>query len=188
MDSDDAVCISRIAHGDHHALGKLYAQYRPSLYRYLWHYLHGDDCLVEEVLQDTFLAIWRAAAAFRGEARVATWVFRIARYSASHARRRPQKAMLQTVSLSDVEENEDFLVPVGHEERTLTRLALHDALARLTDKQRAAVLLVFVHGFTSEEAAEILGVPLGTVKSRLHAARALLANDPALQHSQEVNS
>ncbi|MGZ6307965.1 MAG: RNA polymerase sigma factor [Ktedonobacterales bacterium] len=61
MDSDDAVCISRIAHGDHHALGKLYAQYRPSLYRYLWHYLHGDDCLVEEVLQDTFVAVWRAA-------------------------------------------------------------------------------------------------------------------------------
>ena len=124
MDSDDAVCLTRIAQGDHQALGKLYAQYRPSLYRYLWHYLHGDDYLVEEVLQDTFLAIWRGAAAFRGEARVATWIFRIARYSASHAKRSPRTAMLQTVSLSDVEENEDYLVPVGHEERTLTRLTL----------------------------------------------------------------
>ena len=188
MDSEDAACITRIAHGDPHALGELYAQFRPSLYRYLWHYLREDASLVEEVLQDTFLAIWRGAAAFRGEARVATWIFRIARYSASHAKRRPRTVLLQTVSLSAVEENEDYLVPVGHEERTLTRLTLHDALARLTDKQRAAVLLVFVHGFTSEEAAEILDVPLGTVKSRLHAARTLLANDPALQYGEGVNS
>jgi RNA polymerase sigma factor (sigma-70 family) len=188
MDSDDAVCLTRIAQGDHQALGKLYAHYRPSLYRYLWHYLHGDDCLVEEVLQDTFVAVWRAAATFRGEARVATWVFRIARYSASHARQRLPTGMAQPVSLSAVDEDNDFLVPVGHEERTLTRLVLHDALARLSDKQRVTVLLVFVHGFTGEEAAEILDVPLGTVKSRIHAARALLANDPALQHCEEVNS
>lgn len=188
MDSDDAVCVTRIAQGDHQALGELYARFRPSLYRYLWHYLHGDACLVEEVMQDTFVAVWRTATAFRGEARVATWVFRIARYSASHVRQRPRTAMAQTVSLSDVEENEDFLVPVGHEEHTIARLALQDALARLSDKQRAAVLLVFVHGFTSEEAARILDVPLGTVKSRLHAARALLASDPALQRGEEVNS
>jgi DNA-directed RNA polymerase specialized sigma24 family protein len=50
------------------------------------------------------------------------------------------------------------------------------------------VLLVFVQGFTGEEAAEILGLPLGTIKSRLRTARALLVKDPALQHSEEVSS
>jgi RNA polymerase sigma-70 factor, ECF subfamily len=187
MDSADTTCITRIAQGDPQALDELYLQYRPSLYRYLMHHLHGDASLVEDVLQDTFLAIWRAAASYRGEARVATWVFRIARNIAVNAKRRPQ-ARMQTSSLSTVEEGEDFSVAAEHEEQTLTRLALHDALARLTDKQRAVVLLVFVHGFTSEEAAQILGVPLGTVKSRLQAARALLIKDPALQQSEEVSS
>ena len=186
MDSEDALCITRIAQGDPQALSELYIRFRPRLYRYLWHQLHGDASLVEEVMQDTFLAIWRGATAFRGEARVATWIFRIARNNASHAQRRP--LAVPPVSLSDFTEDEEFSLTAGHEEHTLTRLALRDALARLTDKQRAVVLLVFVHGFTSEEAAQILAVPPGTVKSRLHAARALLVKDPALQQSEEVNS
>jgi len=182
MDTEDAVCITRIARGDAQALSELYTRFRPSLYRYVWQQLHGDASLVEEVLQDTFLAIWHGAATFRGEAHVATWVFRIAHNTASRAKRHPL-----TFSLNDVDDD-DLSVAAGHEDRTITRLALHDALGRLTDKQRAVVLLVFVHGFTSEEAAQILAIPLGTVKSRLHAARALLVNDPALQQSEEVNS
>lgn len=187
MDSEDATCITRIAQGDPQALSELYTRFRPGLYRYLWHQLHGDASLVEEVMQDTFLAIWRAAATFRGEARVATWVFRIARFNAGHTKRRPLGA-LPPLSLSDCTEDEEYMATAGHEEHTLTRLALHDALMRLTDKQRAVVLLVFVHGFTSEEAAHILAIPLGTVKSRLHTARALLIKDPALQPSEGGNS
>lgn len=187
MDSVDAMCITRIAQGDPQALDELYLQFRPSLYRFLFHQLHGDASLVEEVLQDTFLAIWRAAASYRGEARVATWVFRIARYTAISTQRHAQ-ARPQTFSLQALDAREEISVTVGHEDDTLTRLALQDALARLTDKQRAVVLLVFVHGFTSEEVAHILATPLGTVKSRLHAARALLVNNPAFQPSEEVNS
>ncbi len=189
MDTEDEVCLARIAHGDQAELGELYARYRPRLYRYLWQQLHGDAALVEEVVQDTFLAVWRAAATYRGEARVVAWLFRIAQRSAGRSQRSAaQRANVNMLSLADLGEGEEHAAPVGHEERTLTRLALHDALARLSEKHRAVVLLVFVQGFTSEEAAEILGVPLGTVKSRLHAARAALVNDPALQHIEEVNS
>src|SRR5579884_3685652 len=98
MDSEDATRITRIAQGDPQALDELYLQFRPGLYRYLLHQLHGDAALVEDVLQETFLAIWRAAASFRGEARVAAWIFRIARNAAVSAKRRPQ-AMMRTSSL-----------------------------------------------------------------------------------------
>src|SRR5215469_4000936 len=152
MDSADATCVTRIAQGDPQALDELYLQFRPSLYRYLLHQLGGDAALVEDVLQETFLAIWRAAAAYRGESRVATWVFRIARNNAISAKRRSSAP--QTLSLHSIEEVEDFSEATEHEDHTLTRLALNDALSRLTDKQRAVVLLVFVHGFTSEEAAQ----------------------------------
>lgn len=188
MDSEDARCIARMAHGDQGALGELYARYRPRLHRYLWHQLHGDSSLVEEVLQDTFLAVWRAAGSFRGEARVATWVFRIAQRCAGHAQRRsPGCGEAPTLSLDALGEEEALPTPPDHETSTLTRLALLDALRRLPAKQRAVILLIFVQGFTSEETAQILAVPQGTVKSRLHAARALLSSDPALQPSEEVS-
>ncbi len=189
MDSEDAACIAGIASGDQRALAELYTRYRPRLYRFLWHQLDGDGALVEEVLQDTFLAIWRAADTFRGEARVATWIFRIAQRCAGRARRTvPKSGKGQIISLADMREDEGSPLLNGHEDQSLTRIALREALLRLTDKHREVILLVFVQGFTGEEAAQILGVPLGTIKSRLHVARTLLANDPALQHIEEVSS
>jgi RNA polymerase sigma-70 factor, ECF subfamily len=189
MDSEDAACIARIAQRDQTALNDLYTRYRPRLYRHLFHQLHGDPSLVEEALQDTFLAVWRAAATFRGEASVATWLFRIAQRCAGRAARAiatPTSGMV--LSLAEIGEDARDAALAGHEEHTLTRLALHEALRRLSEKQRDVLLLVFVQGFTQDEAAEILGIPVGTVKSRLHAARALLLHDPALQHIEEVNS
>jgi RNA polymerase sigma factor (sigma-70 family) len=186
MDSDDAAILGRIARGDQAALGELYGRYRARLFRYLWHQLHGDVALVEEVLQDTLLAVWRAAATWRGEARVATWLFRIAQRCAGHSQRGPrQQAIARQISLSVLDEDDD--VPTAaHDDQALDRLALHDALARLAPKQREVVLLIFVQGFTADEVAQILNVPLGTVKSRLHAARAALFADPAIQPNAEV--
>jgi RNA polymerase sigma-70 factor, ECF subfamily len=189
MDSEDAACIASIASGDQRALAELYARYRPRLYRYLWHQLGGDGALIEEVLQDTFLAIWRAADTFRGDSRVATWIFRVAQRCAGRSQRSaPRNGKGRIVSLADLREDEGSPLLNGHEDQSLTRIALQEALLRLTGKHREVILLVFVQGFTGDEAAQILGVPPGTVKSRLHAARALLASDPALQHIEGVSS
>ncbi len=187
MDSEDVACVTRIASGDQSALGELYERYYRRLYRYLWHQSHGDASLAEEAVQDTFVAVWRAAGTFRGESRVATWLFRIAQRCGGHiARTHPQQK--QPLSLSQAQAVEDEAAPPGHEEQTLTRLALQEALLRLPDKQREVALLMLVHRFTSEEAAQILKVPPGTVRSRLRAARALLLNDPALCQIEEVSS
>ncbi len=85
--SDDESLIGRIARGDEEALRQLYASYRVRLWQYLWPQLSGDAQRVEEVLQDVFLAVWRQARSFRGEARASTWLFRIARNRASNAMR-----------------------------------------------------------------------------------------------------
>ncbi len=188
MDSEDLACIRCIAQGDHTALETLYTRYRPRLYRFLWQQVGGDATLIEEVLQDTFLAVWRGAATFRGDARVASWIFRIALHHAHHAQRGAARQEGRTRSLSTLADDADLPAAPEHEDHTLTRLALQDALTRLSDKQRVVVMLVFVQGFTGEETADILGLPLGTVKSRLRAARSLLANDPALHQSEEVSS
>jgi len=187
MDSEDVACIARIAQGDQAALGELYERHYRRLYRYLWHQLHGDSSLTEEAVQDTFVAVWRAAGTFRGESRVATWLFRIAARCGGHiTRAHPQKR--QPLSLSQAQAVEDEVAPPGHEEQILTRLTLQEALLRLPDKQREVALLMLVQRFTSEEAAQILKVPPGTIRSRLRAARTLLLNDPALCQIEEVSS
>jgi len=188
MDSEDKQCLMEIAQGNQDALNRLYFCYYQRLYRYLWYQLHGDGLLVEEALQDTFLSVWRAANTFRGEARVVTWLFRIAQRCASHVQRpRSRYNEVHSLSLQTIAESYD--TPFSqHEDRTLTRLSLQSALTHLSSKHREVVLLIFVHGFTSEEAANILGVPAGTVRSRLRAARVLLINDPTLQQSEGASS
>lgn len=187
MDSEENVWLARIAQGDQVALSELYARYFPRLSRYLWHQLHGDVSLVEEALQDTFMEVWRDAGTFRGESRVATWLFRIAQRRCWHVRR-THAAQQQPLSLTQAVSLEEAVAPSGHEEQTLTRLALQEALRCLPDKQREVALLLLVHRFTSEEAAQILKIPSGTVRSRLRAARTLLLNNPALRHIEEVGS
>ena len=83
---DPKLLLGQIANGDEEALRSLYVEYHPRLQRYLWGLLDGDGCAVEEALQDTFLAAWRAAGGYRGEAKVATWLFQIAHNLALHSR------------------------------------------------------------------------------------------------------
>lgn len=187
MDSEDVACIKRIAQGNQRALAELYARYRLRLTRYLWNQLGGDSTIIEDVLQDTFLAIWRGANTFRGEAQVATWIFRIASHCAGHVHRRVSRDA-HIVSLTEMYEGEGAASLSNYEQQSLTRLMMNDALVRLTDKQREVIILIFVQGFTAEEVARMLCVPLGTIKSRLHAARASLAGDRSLQHIEEANS
>jgi RNA polymerase sigma-70 factor, ECF subfamily len=84
---DDSTLIKRIASGQQDALSQLYSIYRPRLRRYLWHQLDANPAAVEDALQEVFLAVWRAAPSYRGEAQVATWLFQIAHYQVLHARR-----------------------------------------------------------------------------------------------------
>ncbi|HEU0028888.1 MAG TPA: RNA polymerase sigma factor [Ktedonobacterales bacterium] len=181
---EDRRLLARIATGDEVALDTLYARYRPRLRGYLWRLLDGDGGLVEEALQDIFLAVWQTAARFRGEAQVATWLFRIAHNIAFTARQRgarhPSSAPLLAAEAPHARAQHD---PYG--EAVISRLAVHDALGRLSDKHREALDLFFRQGFSADEIAAILGIPSGTVRSRLSYARKALREE--LQEPRELD-
>jgi RNA polymerase sigma-70 factor, ECF subfamily len=175
---DFALLLQRIAGGDEAALQQLYVEYRPRLRRYLWHQLDGDIYAVEEALQDTFLAVWRTAGAFRGEAKVASWLFQIAHYRALRARQMAERQAGVRLDRDERDEQAVEQMPLAYppEDVVLDRVALDEALGRLSAKHRAVLHLVFQQGFTAEEVAQILDVPVGTVKSRISYARRALSD------------
>lgn len=170
--------LAVIAQSDEDALAALYQALRPRLRRYLWRQLDGDMAAIEDTLQEVFLAVWRSAQSYRGEARVATWVFQIAHHLAAHvyhARVRQQRREIPPPSDRDDEQPE----PPGwrraaHDDEVMERLALGSALDSLSQKHREVLELVFDQGFSLEEVSRILQTPLGTVKSRLSYARQAL--------------
>ncbi len=188
MDADDRALLARMALGEQAALQQLYARYRPRLWRYLAQQLARDNGLVEEVLQGVFVAVWRQAASFRGEARVATWLFHIARHRALNARRDASRR-IEDSTYSDAADECDASRGFGHrsshEDEVLERMTLADALTRLAPKHREVLQLVFYHGFSLAEVGQILDIPVGTVKSRLSYARRALAGQLSPQLSQE---
>jgi RNA polymerase sigma-70 factor (ECF subfamily) len=180
---DQHVLLAQIATGDENALRQLYTRLRPALRRYLWHQLDGDATAVEEALQDTFVAVWRSAGSFRGDAKVATWVYQIARFQALHSRRRTARVSAVTTHSAPDDEGEDDRMGYGPscEDEVVGRLTLSAALRQLSRKHREALELVFLYGFTLDEVAQILDVPVGTVKSRVSYARRALLHEMAAQ-------
>lgn len=186
--ADDRLLISRIARRDASALEQLYALYRPRLWRYLLQQLDGDSGAVEDTLQEVFLAVWRAAGEFRGEAKVTTWIFRIAHYQMAQRQRssarRPEGHLVVLARPDDDDEGRSDdtraeFAQASHEEAVLDRLVLVAAFGRLPAKHREALELVYQQGFTHEEVAHVLDVPIGTVKSRISNARRALQRELA---------
>lgn len=168
-DDADAALVRAMAGGDAAALSALYARHGGGVLSYLVGHV-GDRRLAEELLQDVMLAAWRSAAAFRGDARVRTWLLTIAHNRSINALRRRR---LATVQLTH-REVDPRAAAGGQPERATDRLDLRHAVANLPDDQRGALELVFFHELSVAEAAQVLGIAEGTVKSRLHRARGTL--------------
>jgi RNA polymerase sigma-70 factor (ECF subfamily) len=168
---DDIQAIRRIASGDRQALTALYLRYQQPLFRYLLQ-LTPDRGLAEELLQDTLVAVWRSAKRFEGRSSVQTWLLGIARRQAHNTLRQRGQPLADASALielpaTDPQPEEAALASFAREE-------LADAFGRLSPVQREVLALTFVDELTYKETAQVLGVPVGTVKSRLsHARRAL---------------
>jgi RNA polymerase sigma factor (sigma-70 family) len=165
----DLALLRAIANGDERALDELYARHGPALLTYLVGRL-GDRQQAEEVLQDVLLAAWKGAARFRGESRVRTWLLSIARYRAINAQRRrtlPRAPFYEAAGAS-------CAGPLEGLTREARRDQVRQALSQLPASQRETLELIFYHELSGPEAAAVLGVAPGTVKSRLHRAKATL--------------
>jgi RNA polymerase sigma factor (sigma-70 family) len=176
----DAALLRSVAAGDAASLARLYERHAGPLFGYLYR-LAGDRMTAEEILQDTMLAVWRSAAAFEGRSKVSTWLFGVARRQAHNRLRGRASAEFAT----DLPDRADL--GAGPDELAIAAAGgtpVAAAIDRLPDHHRDVIALVFVAGLPLADVAEVLSIPVGTVKSRLHHARAAVA---AALIAQEVS-
>lgn len=164
----DAELIAAHVAGDQQAFGELVGRYRARMWGLAMRILgHPEEAA--DVVQEALVAAYRRAYTYRGDALVRTWLHRILVNLCIDRKR--QEIRRPTVPLTDSEP----ATPADEAGDVVTRLAVDAALAALPVAQRAAVVLVDVQGWPVEEAAGILDVPVGTVKSRCARGRARLA-------------
>lgn len=164
----DEELLGDVADGDAGALRLLYERHAPWLMLRLRRRC-SDPSLVEEVLQDTFLAVWRRPGGYRGEGEVAAWVWGIAiRRLVDRLRRRslPMAWLSEDVGDGDALPSAEDKVLVGVEYGDLA-----GALARLSPELRLVIQATVLDGLTTREAAQLLCLPIGTVKTRALRAR-----------------
>jgi RNA polymerase sigma-70 factor (ECF subfamily) len=164
--SDEALLRAHVA-GDPTAFDLLVRRHRDRLWAVALRTL-GDREEAADALQDALLSAYRAAGRFRGDAAVTTWLHRIVVNACLDRARRQQSR--RTVPLPEA--GSQPATPAVDRD---TALDVRAALARLPADQRAALVLVDIQGYPVAEAAQILGVPEGTVKSRCARGRARLA-------------
>jgi len=165
MIDDDAALMAEIRDGSDRAFNVLIDRHQQAVRGFLQRVL-GSAADADDIAQETFLAAWTHARSYRGQATVRTWLCGIAWRKAKGAQRLwARRRTRDTVHAADA-------APADAEGAAMEdRLAVRQALLTLPLEQRAAVTLCLVSGFSHAEAAEIIGAPLGTVKSHVSRGR-----------------
>jgi RNA polymerase sigma-70 factor, ECF subfamily len=167
--SDEAL-IGCIAARNEAALRVLFARHQVRIYRFVLRYV-ADRHLAEDVVSDVFLDVWCRAVRFEARSLALTWLLAIARLKALSARRRRKAEPLEAAAaIAD---------PCDDPEMAARRKdqgeVLRDCLARLSADHREIVDLVYYHGMSVAEVAQIAGIPENTVKTRMFHARKRLS-------------
>jgi RNA polymerase sigma-70 factor (ECF subfamily) len=171
--SSDEILVEEIAAGSKPAMQTLFARHRTYVYRWLLRFV-SSETLAEDLLSEVFLDVWRQAARFQRRSSVSTWLLSIARHKALSARRRrTEGAELDEkieATVADPADDQE----VALQEKTRDEL-VRRALTRLSREHREVIDLVYYHEKSVDEVAKILGLPPGTVKTRMFYARKKLA-------------
>ncbi|MEV6314174.1 RNA polymerase sigma factor SigM [Streptomyces sp. NPDC051776] len=179
--ASDQDLLARHVAGDPEAFGEIVRRHRDRLWAVALRTL-GDREEAADAVQDALVSAYRAAHTFRGQSAVTTWLHRI---TVNACLDRARKASSRRTSpVAETERLEQLLEPHESAAAPAERDDLHrqliEALATLPTEQRAALVLVDMQGYPVAEAADVLGVPTGTVKSRCARGRARLL--PMLTH------
>ena len=171
MTGDDGL-VAAITAGDQRAMRTLYNRHNARVFRFACR-LVGDASSAEDVVSEAFIEVWRQADRFEGRSTVSTWIMSIARFKALSVRRRRQEVeldekMAETVADQSSTPEEAVLA--------MDRSAqLRACLTQLSPEHREIIDLVYYHDKTIEEAADIIGAPKNTVKTRMFYSRRRLA-------------
>lgn len=162
----DVELVAAIAERDRGALQELYARHQPWLSVRLG-YRCADRCVVEEAVQDTFVAIWRSARSYSGGGAVGAWIWGIGIRRLLNAVR-PRRSLFDRLTAQRESETlsaeDELLVAVEHGH-------LGAALMQLSPELRSAIQATVLDGLTCQEAGRLLGIPSGTVKTRVMRAK-----------------
>jgi RNA polymerase sigma-70 factor, ECF subfamily len=155
---DERTLVARAANGDATAFGSLIRDYQSRIRAFLLRLNAGDHALADDLAQETFLEAFRKIAQYRGDGAFVGWLYRIAYSRFLMNRRRRREAQLD----DDPPEG-----AAATEAVDMARLDLERSMAHLMPEERAALTLCYALGYSNEEAAGILSLPLGTVKSHI---------------------
>jgi RNA polymerase sigma-70 factor (ECF subfamily) len=177
VSADDQRLIAASRRGDAAAFGELVRRHQDRLYNTVYRLLdNADDAL--DVVQEAFLNAYQSLEGFKGDAQFFTWLYRIAVNTAiSHRRKqRPGLSLEGRNGLGGTEppDTSDASRPEHALERREEEQRVQQALNRLSAEHRTVLILKDMEGQKYEAMAEILGVPIGTIRSRLHRARSEL--------------
>ena len=177
---EDVQLLKRYAAGDEGAFQQIVNQYQDGVYAFLRRFLNQQD-LVDDVLQETFLQLYVSRDTFDLSKPLRPWLFTIAANKAKDALRRGQR--IDSTNLGSMFDNDehsidDVLNALDHDDhmpyddliQDETAAQVKRVIARMPAKFREILILAYFHKFSYAEIAKIMGIPVGTVKSRLHTA------------------
>jgi RNA polymerase sigma-70 factor (ECF subfamily) len=165
--------IARVlAYDDRHAFGELVRQHQSAVRGFLRRLTGGRHALADDLAQETFVEAYRNLGRFHGESSFAAWLFGIAynRFRSSRRRQRETVEWSGEVALPDAVAGHDTTISAAPATVDLQQ-DLAAALARLSADERSAIHLCYAEGLTHEEAAGVLGCPLGTLKTHVLRAK-----------------
>ena len=171
-DITDAQLIARcLVDDDRHAFAELVKRHQSSVRACLRKLTAGNHALADDLAQDTFVLAWRNLKSFRQEARFSTWLYRIATNCwLANARKRHEELLGDRDDALADDEGEDAHDRSAHEDHasgTTMKIDLERAMALLSDAERAAIVQCYHNDLSHEEAAYVLGCPVGTVKTHV---------------------
>lgn len=176
VSQDDATLIALCLSGETSAYGVLVQRYQDRLYNSVYRLVdHPEDAL--DVVQDAFLNAYQSLESFKGDALFFTWLYRIA-FNTAISLKRKQRVTLSIDASQDGDgtgvdphDPADDAQPGWALEQAEQERKVHAALARLSSEHRTVLVMKDMEGRKYEDMAELLDVPIGTIRSRLHRAR-----------------
>lgn len=164
----DASLIARImTQRDQHAFRQLVLRYQSPVRRWARRLCNGDETAADDLAQEVFIKVYRSLHTFRGEARFSTWLYRIA-FNLAASQKRLARERWTNIDLEDAAiEVEARQAHDSHADAADASRDLESAMARLSQPQQWALRLSLEEELTHEEVAEVMGIPLGTVKTHL---------------------
>jgi len=176
----DSELITRFMAGDEAAFREIVSRYKNSLYAFLRQFLNRHD-LVEDVFQETFLQLFASRDSFDTSRPLRPWLFTIAANKAKDALRKWQRT--SAVSIGTIGDSEDLsfddmlntvtsdnTMPYDELQKNETAERVGRIIANMPENLREILILAYFQRFSYKQMAEILSIPIGTVKSRLHTA------------------